>query len=93
MPSLSVDERLGKERFHDFSMHVRESEVAPRVAVGEAFVVQSEAVEEGSLKVMNVNFVFDNMEAHFVCRAIGLAAFDAAACQPHREGLRVVVTS
>src|ERR671910_625277 len=42
---------------------------------------------------MNVNRLFDNVEAEFVCAAVGQAGFHAPAGQPHGKGLWMVVAA
>jgi hypothetical protein len=44
-------------------VHVGEAEVAAGVVVGKAFVVEAEEVEDGGLEVVDVDFVFRDMEA------------------------------
>jgi hypothetical protein len=74
-------------------MHVREAEVAALESCGEFGVIEAEEMENGSVEVVDVDFVFDGVEAEFVGFPVVDAAFDAAASHPHREGVGVVVAS
>ena len=74
-------------------MHVRQPEVSARVAEGEALVVETEEVEDGRLQVVDVDGIHLRLEAELVCRAIDGAAFHAAAREPGREAVVVVVAA
>ncbi len=72
---------------------VGEAEVAAGVAVGEAFVVEAEAVEHGGVEVVDGGAIDRGAEAEVVGGAVGLAAADAAACEPDAEAPVVVVAA
>jgi len=74
-------------------MHVRQPEVSARVAEGEAFVVEAEQVENRRLQVVDMDGVDLRLEAELVRRAIDGAAFHAAAREPGREAVVVVVAA
>ena len=74
-------------------MDVGEAEVSALGAVGEFFVVEAEEVEDGGVEVVDVDFVFDGVEAEFVGFSVGEAAFDAASGEDHGEGVGVVVSA
>src|SRR5688572_21355049 len=74
-------------------MHIREAEVAALEAEGEFGVFDPEEVEDGGVKVVDVDAVFDRVEAEFVRLADDGAAFDATAGQPHGESVNVVVAA
>ena len=89
-----VSRRLGENLLHD----------AGRAAVGEALlaavgmvdepgVVEAEQVEDRGLEVVGRDDVLDGAVADLVGRAVGHAALDAAAGQPDREALAVVVAA
>ena len=44
-------------------MHVGEAEVAAGVAVGEAFVIEAEELQERGVQVVDVDLVLDGLEA------------------------------
>ena len=50
-------------------------------------------MQHGGLDVVDVDGVFDHMEPHFIGRAVGDPALDAASGHPHGERLRMVVTA
>ena len=77
---------------NDVAVDVGESEVAAGVVVGEAFVVETQKMQDGRLEVVNVDFVPGDMEAEVVGLAVA-SWFGAAAGHEGGEGLRVVVTS
>ena len=56
-------------------------------------VVDAEAVEDGGLQIMDVDWVPGHVVAKIVGLAVGDARFDAAAGQPDREAARVVVAA
>ena len=72
-------------------MHIREPEVTSSVPVGEAFVIETEKVKDGCVKIVDVHAIFDGLETEFVSSAINLSALDAAAGQPHREAPVIVI--
>ena len=47
-------------------MNVRQAKFAACVVVGEAFVVEAELIENRGLDVVDVDFVFDDVEAEMV---------------------------
>ena len=68
-----------------------EAEVETEVAEGEAGVVDAEELENGGLKVVDVNGIFGDVETKVIGLADGDAGLDATAGHPHGEGLRVMV--
>ena len=51
------------------------------------------SVQDGRVDVSDVDFVFDDVEAHLVGRSHRDAAFDAAAGHPHGEAERMMVAA
>ena len=74
-------------------MHVREAKVAARSAKGEFFVIEAEQFENRRVQVVNVNFVLSRRETKLIGRAMNVAAFDAAACHPHREAVVIMIAA
>lgn len=74
-------------------MHIREAVVAALETEGELLVVEAEAMEDCRVQIVDVNLVLCYVEAKLVRFTDSHARFDTAACQPHRERLRVVVAS
>src|SRR5262249_17539743 len=74
-------------------LHVRQPEIAALEAVGQLRVIEAEAMQNGGVQVVDVDFVPHDVEAEFVGLADGDAGPDAAAGQPDSEGLRVMVAA
>src|SRR4051812_37657249 len=89
--SLGGTALSGQQRFYHRSVDVGQAEVAAGVAVGQALVVEPEEVKEGGVEVVDVDLVLDGGEAELVGRAVGVTALHAAAGQPDREAVMVVV--
>src|SRR5262249_24533403 len=77
----------------DSPVDVGQAEVAAGVAVGELLVVEAEEVEDRGVEVVDVDLVRDRGEAELVGGAVDVAAAGAAAGQPHRESVMVVVAA
>jgi hypothetical protein len=75
------------------AVDVGQSKVASGVAEGELLVIESEQVEDRGMEVVDVDFVFDGLEAEFIRGAMDRAAFDTTARQPHAEAVMVVVAA
>ncbi len=71
--------------FYDIPADIGQAVVAAAVAVGQLFVVDAHQVQDGGVEIVDVDFVFHGVPAEFVGRAVGHAAFDAAAGEPHGE--------
>ena len=84
---------LGEDFLDDFAVDVGEAEVSALGTVGEFGVVEAEEVKEGGVEVVDVDFVLHGVEAEFVGFAEGGTALDAAAGEPHGEGVGVVVAA
>ena len=56
-------------------------------------MVEAQEVQDRGVQVVNVDLVFDGLEAELVGRAVDVAALDAAAGQPHREAVVVMVAA
>src|ERR1017187_9420591 len=80
-----------KNLVHHLPMHIREPELTALVSVGQAFVIETQALKNRGLKIVNLHLVLDNVESHFVSGAVSQAGLDAAACQPHGECRRMMV--
>ena len=74
-------------------MHIGEAEVAALEAPGELFVVEAELVEQGGMKVVDVDPAFGDAEAEFIGGAVEVAGTEPPAGDPHREGIDVVVAA
>ena len=61
--------------------------------ISQACVVDAHQVKNRGVNVVDVEAVFDRVQADFVGLADGLAAFDAAAGHPHRKAVRIMVAA
>ena len=78
---------------NDRSGDVCEAEVAAAGAVGELGVVDTHEVEDGGVDIVDVDGLVDDLPAEVVGGAVGHAALDAAAGEPHAEAVGVVVAA
>ena len=85
---------LGEDAWDDFAVCGGSDEALVEALVGEveAVGVDAEEVEEGGLEVADADRVFGGVVADVIGLTID-AGFDAGACHPHREGVRVVVAA
>src|SRR5262245_37149185 len=60
---------------------------------GQPLVVEADQMQERGVQVADVDAVLHGVEAEFVALAKRQTAFDAAAGQPHREGVGMMVTA
>ena len=75
------------------AVHVSETVIAALVAEGQLGVLDPQQVQQGRVQIVDVNRVFDDVEAELVGRPESDPRLDPAARHPHRESLRVVVAS
>lgn len=78
---------------HHPPAHIRQTLFPPLVKIRQRLVVHAHEAEDGGVDVVKVDFVFRGGEAEFVGAAVGHAAFDATACEPHAEAVGVVVAA
>ena len=64
-------------------MHIRQSEVAASIAIGQFLVIETEQVQYGGVQIVDVNLVLDGREAELIGRAVNVSALDAATSKPH----------
>jgi hypothetical protein len=74
-------------------MHVGEPEIAALETEGQFGVIETEQVEDGGLKVMDVDAILDGVEAKLVRFTKGDTRADPAASEPHRIGINVMVAA
>jgi len=74
-------------------MHVGQTEVASGAAEREFLVIEAEQVQNRRVQIVDVDFAFRRRETELVRRAVHVAASYAAAGQPHREAVIVVVAA
>ena len=82
---------LRQNVFNDVTVDVGQAEFAALIFVGKAFVIETQAMENGGLEVVDVDFVIGDAETEVVGLAINEAMFDAAAGHPHRVGAGMMI--
>ena len=75
------------------SVHIGQPVVAALEAERQSFVVEAQQVHDRGLQIVDVDFVLDDAEAQFVGLAVVQAGFHAAAGEPHREAIRIVIAA
>src|SRR5439155_10707498 len=73
------------------SGHVRQTEVAPAIAIGQPLMVQPQQMQNGGVIVVHMARVRHNLRAELVGLAMGDPALDAPAGEQTGEGLGVMV--
>src|SRR5881396_871889 len=76
-----------------FSLHIREPEIPALEAICQLGVIESKQVKQRCVKIVDVDSVFHHLEAELIRLAHGDARFDAAASQPDRERLRMMIAA
>ena len=84
-------ELSGQDGLHYMAVDVGETIVAALEFEGELFVVDTKEVKDRSLEIVDVDFVFDGIEADVITRSVGDAGLHAAAGHPGSEAEGVVV--
>src|SRR5262249_24781776 len=83
----------GDDVVDDFAVDVSQAEVAAGISVGELLVIEAEQPEDRGVQVVDVDLALDGLEADVVGRTVDMPALDAAAGQPHREAVMIVVAA
>ncbi len=74
-------------------MHIREPKVAALEAIREFRVIEAEQMQNRRVQIVHVNFVHRRVETEIVALADGHAAFHAAAREPHRKTIRMMIAA
>ena len=82
-----------QDLFHHAAAQVGEALEASGVVVGELHVVQSQAVQDGGMQVVQMVDVFGGLDAQLVGGSDHGAPLDAGAGKPHDHGVLVVVAA
>src|SRR6185312_7819947 len=93
VPAIFIETRLREKLFDNVSGDVGQTEIAALETVRELGVIETEAIENRRVEVMDVDLVLDDVEAEVVAFADRNAGLDAAPRHPHREGVRVMVAT
>ncbi len=82
------------EKFPGYlTAHIGQAEITTLMPVSELCVIEPKPIEDRRLKIMNMYFVFGDVETDIVGLTDGLASFDSSASQPHAERKRMVIAS
>lgn len=75
-------ERLGQDWFDHMAMHIGEAKMAPLVLEGQAFVIDPQKVENGRVKIMNMNPAFRDTVRVFVRLTVGRTGLNPTPGKP-----------
>ena len=84
---------LCKDVSQDVPMDIRQASLHAIVVVTEAFMVDSEQMQDRCVEVVNGRYFIDGLVAKLIRGAVGEACFDARSSEPNGESLRVVVSA
>ena len=72
---------------------VGQAVITAGVAVGQAFVVEAEEMQDRRVEVVDVDFILDRSKAEFVGRSVSGTALHAGPREPRREAEMIVVAA
>src|SRR5688572_29743413 len=92
---LSIPSERSSQQFLDNPrrLHTREPLLEALEFVGEAGVVETQEVQNRGVQVPDVNAIARDVEAELVALAERHARLDAAAGEPHGEGVGMVIAA
>ena len=73
-------------------VHPGEALVEAQVAVGKALMIDTEGLEHGSIEVIYMHGVFQNVVGVIIGKAVFHSCLESASCNPCGEATSVVVT-
>ena len=74
-----VDSALRDDLLLHVSCHVCETEVAPRIAISQSFMIEAQQMQYRCVQVMHVNLLFDGHVAELVSGPVGESRLHSAA--------------
>ena len=77
---------------HQFSGNIRQAEMASLKFISQLLMIDTQAMQDRGLQVMDVDRIFDDIVAVVVRLAIDDSSLHAASSQPHREATRMMVS-
>src|SRR5262245_12325420 len=83
----------GEQFLHQRSVDVGEAEITTLKTVGQLGVIEAKQMQKRRMQVVDVNPILDHIETQIIGLAQRYPGSDAAAGQPHREGVRVMVAA
>ncbi len=82
---------LRQDFFDHVAMHIGQTEIAAGVAVGQPLVVESHLVQHRGVKIVQRDFVLGHRHRQFVGCSVSHPAAEAAAGQPDRVAIDVMI--
>src|SRR5438045_1327288 len=83
--------RAAKNGLDHMPVYVSQSAFDAIVIERQAFVIQTEQMQQGGVQVVDGANVFDGAMAVLIGGAVAESFLDAGAGQPHREAMRIVI--
>src|SRR5208282_2514027 len=83
----------GEKVFYNLPVHIRQTKMPALVFEGQFGVVNSQVFEDGSVQVMHVDGILDDVVAVVVGFSVGYAWLESFTRQPHGEAARMVVAT
>ena len=74
-------------------LDIGQTEIAPRITIGEAFVIEAEEVQDRGVQIVDMDTFLDGAVAELVGGAVDVAPFDAAAGEEHGEAPVIVIAA
>src|SRR4051794_38853743 len=84
---------LSQQLLQDLARHVGEAEVPALVPIGQPLVIETEAVQDGGVQVMDMDLVLDNVKSEVIGPADPLTALNPPAGHPHAEREPMMVSA
>jgi len=75
----------------DVSRDIGQAEISSLGTECQTRVVDSQAMQDRRLQIVNVDFVLDGMKAEFIGRPVGNARLDSPSGHPHRKTIRMMI--
>ncbi len=86
-------EPLGQQTFDDSSMHISQSKIPSSVSECQPLMIQSEKVEQGSVKVVHVHLIRNRFASKLIALSVGEPRLDSPSGQPNGKATGVVIAS
>src|SRR5579859_5021284 len=86
----SLSGRLSQQLLHHVALNIRKTEVPPHVVVGQPCMLQPQTMQERRLQIMDMNWIFIDVEAQVVRLTHRLTRLDSPAGHEHTERHRMM---
>src|SRR5262249_58512043 len=81
----------GQQTCQHVAVHVGQPALDAVVVERQALVIDAEQVQDGGVKIVDIDRVLGGLPADVVGRSVSDAVFQPGACQPDAEGVGIVV--